>query len=536
MRLMRMLPETIDPDTRSDAERTLYRRLALVEDGHWPVALHSLNLAEHRWKRTGEIDFLLLSEYGIYVLEVKGGAVTCERGVWRFTNRYGHVTRKRASPFSQAGTAMYALQERLEGLLEPSLVGRTTFGYGVVFPDQDFSIEGVEWAPEMVLDRHQLDRPDGVLRSLNRLARYWRAKPGSRDRVLTEDDMRRYLEVLRPEYEVVPTLQRIADAAEQELAVLTSRQYDALDAHARNERMLFEGGAGTGKSMLAVELCRRQARDGRRVLFTCESPLVASHIAAQPGMSGVTVCTTESIPEVTEDFDVLVVDEAQDVMNVDRLLRLEDVLKGGLQDGRWYFFLDGNNQRGLIGSYDQDGEDYLLAARPARLHLSDNCRNTATIVEKVRELTGADVGVSTAGTGPRVEVVATSGAKTAGKAVGLILDRLVGDGVEPDRIMLLSPLPLADSAFARMPGKWIQRIDPVDARSWASRPPSRLGFATIADFKGLESPFVILADVVLPESAPEPSSRLYVGMTRARVGLHIVPTSGASARQLGGWK
>lgn len=528
-----MLPEVIDPDTKSDAERTLFRRLGLLDDEHWLVALHSLNLAEHRWKRTGEIDFLLISKHGIFVLEVKGGDVTCERGTWRFTNRYGHVTRKRASPFSQAGTAMYALQERLEGLLDPALVARTAFGYGVVFPDQEFTLESVEWAPEMVLDRSQLDRQDGVARSLNRLAAYWRAKPGSRNRVLTADDVDKYLEVLRPDYDVVPTLQRIAEAAEQELAVLTARQYEALDSHNRNERMLFEGGAGTGKSMLAVELCRRQAQEGRRVLFTCESPLIASHVAAQPGLDRVVISTAESLPAEGADFDVLVVDEAQDVMNVDRLLQLDGLLKGGLQDGRWYFFLDGNNQRGLTGSYDKDGEDYLLAARPARFTLSDNCRNTSTIVDRVTDLTGADVGVSTAGQGPDVEIVPTSGARTIGKAAGLILDRLVGGGVEANQIMLLSPLPFAESGLSRLPRKWLQRVEPVDARTWADRPSSRLGFATIADFKGLESPFVILADVQLPESAPQPSSRLYVGMTRARVGLHIVTTPADSERQTG---
>jgi hypothetical protein len=306
-----------------------------------------------------------------------------------------------------------------------------------------------------------------------------------------------------------------------------------LDAHARNERILFDGGAGTGKTMLAVELCRRQAVEGRRVLFMCESPLVATHVKAQPGMDQVTVTTAASIPDGGDAFDVLVVDEAQDVMNVERLLGLDAALRGGLQDGRWYFFLDANNQRGLTGSYDQDGEDYLMAARPARFTLNDNCRNTATIVAKVTALTGADVGVSTAGEGPTVEIHPESGAKTAGKAVGRVLDRLVGEGVDPNQIMLLSPLPFAESAFGRLPGKWAQRVQPVDARSWMDRPPSRLGFATISDFKGLESPFVILADVDLPENGPKASPQLYVGMTRARVGLHIVTVHPASDRTPG---
>lgn len=517
-----MIPDQIDPATQSEAERTLFRRLMLVEHRNWSCALHSLNLAEHTWKRAGEIDFLLIGPPGIFVLEVKGGGVACERGTWRYTNRYGRVTRKRASPFSQAGSAMFALQKRLEGLVDAKLVDGTVFGYAVLLPDQEFGQKSVEWADEMVVDRTALDRTDGVLRSLNRLAAYWRAKPGSRDRVLDEDDLATYLSALRPDFDEVPTLQRSAEMADRELAALTERQYAALDAHARNKRIVYEGGAGTGKTVLAVELCRRRTRLGDRVLFTCESPLVAEYVRGQPDLGDVVVSTLEGLDDGQGDFDVVVVDEAQDIMSVERLLTVEARLRGGFQDGRWYLFLDANNQRGLIGTFDQEGMDYVIACRPAIFPLNDNCRNTAPIVAEVTNLTGADVGVSTAGAGPQVEVIRTSGAKTAAKAAGLILDRLEEEGVQARQVMLLSSRPLSASSFSRLPGKWLQRIQPVDARTWHDRPPSRLGFSTVADFKGLESQFVILADVVLPDGPTDPVPELYVGMTRARVGLYIL--------------
>jgi hypothetical protein len=527
MPLMQMFPEEVDPATSSEAERTLFRRLKLVDSPDWVYAVHSLNLAEHSWKRAGEIDFLLVGPKGIFVLEVKGGRVQSERGMWRYTNRYGRSTVKRGSPFAQASSAMFSLQARLEELVDRRLVDHTTFGYAVVFPDQDFGMDSVEWADEMVIDRTQLDRQDGVLRSLNRLASYWRAKPGQRDRVLTPANIEQYRDALRPDYDVVPTLQRVAQVAEQELAVLTSRQYAALDAHNRNDRILYEGGAGTGKTMLAAELCRRRARVGEQVLFTCHSPIVADYVSRQPGLEEVTAVPMATLDEAGPKFDVLVVDEAQDVMNVEQLLILESRLRGGFQNGRWYLFLDSNNQRGLIGAYEPDGVAHIQAARPAVFDLSDNCRNTATIVSEVTTLTGADVGVSTAGTGPAVELITTDGLKTAGKEAGKILDRLTDGGVTADQIMLLSPFPLSASAFSRMPAKWQQRIEGLDVRSWFDRPQTRLGFATVADFKGLESPFVILCDVNLPDgSDQQPPSELYVGMTRARVGLSVV------ARQL----
>src|SRR5690606_9437025 len=134
-------------------------------------------------------------------------------------------------------------------------------------------------------DRRQLDRADGVRRSLGRLAAYWRAKPGGRDALLDAGEAETLLVALRPDFDTVPTLRQIASAVESELVGLTATQYRALDASARNERLIFEGGAGTGKTMLAAEMCRRHAADGRSVLFTCRSETLAGFVRAQPGMA-----------------------------------------------------------------------------------------------------------------------------------------------------------------------------------------------------------------------------------------------------------
>ena len=43
-----------------------------------------LGLADHRKKIWGEADIVILSEKGVFVLEVKGGTVSCKDGVWTF--------------------------------------------------------------------------------------------------------------------------------------------------------------------------------------------------------------------------------------------------------------------------------------------------------------------------------------------------------------------------------------------------------------------------------------------------------------------
>jgi len=79
-----MIPPKIHPDVKSSAERRFFdwiRDEAGTED--W-ICLHSLGLSEHEAKRRAEIDFLLLTRIGIFVLEVKGGRVTRKDGEWHF--------------------------------------------------------------------------------------------------------------------------------------------------------------------------------------------------------------------------------------------------------------------------------------------------------------------------------------------------------------------------------------------------------------------------------------------------------------------
>ena len=519
---MRMIPDQVSPATQSNAERQLFRWLSLLDDPDWSYALHSLNLAEHPWKRMGEIDFLLVGPRGIYVLEVKGGHVSRGEGVWEFTNRSGRVNRKRESPFSQAKTAMFAVQKKLEKLMPRELLSYVTFGYAVVFPDLDFDIESVEWDREMVINRGDLDRKDGVRRSLGRMSAYWKAKPGGRNVPPDAETINAILTYLRPDFDVVPTLSHVSATAEAELAQLTANQYRALDANSRNPRIIFEGGAGTGKTVLAVEIARRERNRGNRPLYTCRSSVMTGFVAGQSDMSDIAVLPLQRLPAGRGiRYDSIVLDEGQDAINFDDLAVIDQVLEGGLDEGRWFILLDSNNQRGLVGSYEPDAMNYLRSFRPAEVILTDNCRNTRQIVLQTQVRTGADTGVSAAGTGLEVEAVYVNSPVQAAATAADYLNRLELDGVSAGDITLLSGVGLKDSIFERLPAHWRRRIDVLDLNRVTARSASRVGFATIAEFKGLESRFVLLSDVGLPGQAGY-MSNLYVGMTRARVGLWLV--------------
>ena len=106
---MRMVPP-FPYDTRSQAEKRVFDRLrGALDDSH--VAYHSLKPTRHPYKRFPEIDFVICSEEGLYVIEVKGGRVSCQDGVWRYRDRNGHIDKSIEGPFRQAETALRGLME-----------------------------------------------------------------------------------------------------------------------------------------------------------------------------------------------------------------------------------------------------------------------------------------------------------------------------------------------------------------------------------------------------------------------------------------
>src|SRR3954470_6102967 len=102
--MARMLPKTIPPDTPSGAEKTLFQRIRDELPNEW-TALHSVGMTIHDAKPWAEIDFVLIGPPGAFCVEVKGGLVSRDGGIWYTSPHHGPNAGKRQrlkeSPFEQ---------------------------------------------------------------------------------------------------------------------------------------------------------------------------------------------------------------------------------------------------------------------------------------------------------------------------------------------------------------------------------------------------------------------------------------------------
>lgn len=566
--MAKMLPTQFDSSTSSAAERRVFELLKndpVTKD--W-IVLHSLGLARRGTKPYGEIDFVvLIPTVGVFCLEIKGGRIACNGGHWETTNRFGQTETLNRSPFLQAREGMFAMRDSVLNRAPPGFPTGLVFGYAVVMPDVTFNVRSPEWESWQVIDHGVLKWP--LSSALLRLAsEQWKLYPKATTGEPSAATLRILQQLLRPDFEIVVTRGTQIEDAEAQLVRFTQEQFDALDLLSDNERCLFEGAAGTGKTMLALEYARRSSAAGRRTLFICYNRLLGLWLERQVTEYGLGAILTAgsffkllrdvimrssiaadfheeeehgqkaglyegayplfgrlAVEERSEPFDVLVMDEAQDLLRPGVLEVLNVWLKGGLAGGCWAVFGDFQRQAIFNSATGEELKGLLKASAPqfTKGRLTVNCRNTRNIGEETALLSGFNSPPYRMGqhAGLPVDYHYYNSADSQRTALAKTLCRLLADGVKASDIIVLSRLRLENSGIAGIDGgDQFRLLDVGDVTSGRSRLPV-IKYATAHAFKGMESAVIALCDVEHVADA-EPQALLYVAMSRARSNLTVL--------------
>jgi hypothetical protein len=544
-----LLPPEPGDEIPSSAERRLFALFAQLPDA-WTV-LHSVGIARHRRKRWAEADFVLVGPTGLYVVEVKGGRVAREEGTWIFTDRYDRDSTKQEGPFEQAGGAAGALQSYLRSRRKVTRsLPDVEVGWAVMLPDVSFNVDGPDIEPEVLYDARHAGA--GITAFLDRVADYWSKRWGKAIPTLSPGERSALVQVIRPDFDVRPSLRHRADRINDELLRLTEEQYNILDGLSENERVIIRGSAGTGKTLLGVEEARRQAREGRRVLLTCFNRALSDYLErACSDIAGIEVrnfhrvlhdliieaglereLPDASIPDLlavfypaaalealdllgeSNRYDVLIVDEAQDLLVADYASVMDKLLEGGLRGGTWRVFVDSSQD--LFTGLDRDTLRHLLEGGCASYRLSLNCRNTEQIATTTAMLSGTKLTPALV-QGPEVDVVFCRDHGDLRRQVAKAINRLLSERIEPQNMVVLSPVHLSNSGLARaLPELRLHLVDVSELYGPTIPTNTYIAYRTIGSFKGLEADVVLLVDFQDLERL-ETRVATYVGGSRARV-------------------
>ncbi|MCX2476086.1 NERD domain-containing protein [Pedobacter sp. MC2016-05] len=552
-----LIPEQI-PETESQGEKIIFNKFRQEPPSRYYV-LHSLFINAHLTSVSGELDFLVLAPgEGIFALEVKHGRVSRNNGIWTFTNRFGRSDTSTKGPFRQVSDTMHSvrklvLEKTVGRQIEHARFSKILFGTGILFTGlidaPEFGAEGFSW---QVFTRKELPFPIGNF--LSRLSHGWHTQysgttwyDASASRP-SDLECRKLVSLLRGDFEVTYTeINKITDQ-ESLIESYTEEQFHLLDFVNYNKRSVIQGAAGTGKTLMALELARRCVSQSLNVGLFCYNAMLGAKLTADlavlSGTDGqahsgslhsyMLAHTTTKVPESpdheffsevlpmeflienelkpeSDKFDVLIVDEAQDLMSPFYREVLFSMLKGGAGGGNWIMFGDFCAQ----SIFEKDAESiiFTLAENSSFVRfppLMVNCRNTKKIVIQNTLLSGADQ-PEIRSLGHEEENIHTRwvSKRELSETVSETIRKLAEGGIPLKKIVILSPFTFAKT-FAE-PDAYLKGL--VNANSTL--------FCTIQSFKGLENAVVILTgfDQLLTDEAQR---LLYVGISRAKLRLYLI--------------
>lgn len=534
--MLKLIPATIGPEYKSDAEKKVFYWLKdCSTDGY---AFHSVGLPEHERKSYSEADFIVVTRNGILCLEIKGGRVSCENGVWAFENRHGKIDYKNEGPFDQAAGALFALKKVLTNKLP--WISKASFATGVVFTDITFNNKGVSVIPEIQYDYSSTLRFDDYMEKCHN---YWDSRRHTRCSYLTEYEIEQIKAVIRDDMHFVPSLNCVANSIEENLIRLTQEQVSVLDALEDNNKILINGPAGSGKTLLALEYARRCASLNKRVLFLTYNKLLSQYLSDINHNENIKIkhfhgLITEYVvidsSKINDSnyfsdilpkkflqvlssnriapYDVLIIDEGQDLFNLDYFAIFDKLLRKGLYNGQWMFFYD-TNQNLFVGRRFQKSLEALKNYNPINYKLTKNCRNTEPIAKFNKYISGIEPGKAIV-EGEQVEIIEYNNS-TISKTIDAIVDKLSDSEIGLDEITIISPNTLERSILSEYEGKYSLE------KFTGNRSGDKLCVATIQSFKGLDSKIVIAVDLENIVDSGK-SIMLYTLISRARAMLYIV--------------
>jgi len=523
------IPPYVLSDGRRKAEVDTYLKLRDELDDEWTVFYSRpwWGLDARGAEIDGEADFIVVNpEKGVLFLEVKGGGVSFDPGAgkWTSRDRFG-ISHRIKDPMLQAQASKHQYLRKLQQIKGwPNIYVRMR--HAVVFPDseppsqQHMFLGGYERHLFCFSDTFEANFSEWVF---ERLAEHNTSKDKpSRESAPGPLVLAALNEILVTPVTLRIPLRRQVISDLQDMEVLaTPVQLSVLNLLIAEDRFLVEGGAGTGKTVLAAEIALREGRETRPALLLCRSKALVGHLrSGVQGRGFVQVLTADEFLRAESDllkfdgaFSSVIVDEAQDFEESwwDQIFHYVDSSGVKLR-------IFGDSNQAIYRNRMQLAGKFNLKVST----LSINLRNTQRIAELAYQFyRGPNVRwIGPLGRSPRFIV------KSDSPVLDCIEEFTEIVSSDPAVAKDLAILAISDSAVAVLRHSLTRLGHSVCSAADALR--DGVIVDTVANYKGLESLIVFL---VFDLTAVVSEELMYVAFSRARSELLIFgPLSLASKK------
>lgn len=528
-----MIPDNIlcEDFHGSVGEEAVFNALRQLPDPY--VVFHSLhwNRKENRGRIIwGESDFCIFHpRKGLLVIEVKSGGIRYTNGKWVQINTVTNQEYSMKDPMIQAERSKYTFTD----LLESDDPHRHSYWIEVAvwFPSVSNN-DMIGMMPPAynrggnVLSKNDLSDP---VKSIESVFRFYNMND---DPSFQTSDRIRVIGILSPVFDAIPGM--ISEMTEQDYYFnrMTKEQSYLLDYLEEQNVAAIQGGAGTGKTMLAIDKARRLSANDD-VLFLCFNRYLQDYLRETYSDSmprvyfanlQLLVCKQTHVPDAGGDEGItrylsmydqyewtwkhIIIDEGQDFKeeHIDLLSIIASV-----QGGCFYIFYDKNQ---LV---QQRQAPRWINSLECRLVLSINCRNTrniATTSGKSIYLDNIKMRINLDGQKPCFYLAQTQ--KELLQCLSGIIRGYTDHGLKQKQIVILTVKTEETSLL-----KNVSTIGSYHLTNQRNK--NGILFTSARKFKGLEADVVLIVDIDISTFSDDEARRVfYVGTSRAKHYLDLI--------------
>ena len=526
----------------SHAEEKIFNALAKLDDSDYTIFYsQEFTAINPRENNEYEIDFLIADHRNnklnaVIVVEAKGGNIRFD-GVskkWFQNNR-----ELEKGPNIQASSAMNNLVRRF------GFIARNVpFHWILWFPDSE--IRENEWLPtnisaDRLLDGNALSFTKNYIDSIC-------------DKVIEENnrdgapmaDFTKFKNTLLRSVGFFKPLHKEFEENENTFKKLTDQQAKIFKYINSNPNVCVQGPAGSGKTFIAYNKALLYAEEGLKVMYVCFNKTLATELRQRARAQNIprefeinftnfhfwalrlaednpTYVKEKSSDEFfntyipnkakemikTPEYDVVIVDEGQDFRE-NWLELLNKVLK---TDGRFLFFMDENQD---IFKAFKGVPNHRNITRCA---LEENCRNTKTIIEKLKEIL-PDVTMIPMDFTPEGSPIKYLTVKNKEEQVNLVnqhITLLLNQQIKPNQIILLTNNDDSGSSLKGVKLLGNKKLISTYDREYG-RVENCIAQTTINVFKGMEADVIFILDAQNIDN----NNQLYTQASRAKQLLYVI--------------